>query len=311
MGVERDLCVSVSLWLIPSVFSRPLSVGIDRDVPEPDPEAVRVLGVTWVRAAAAARCRGRRRHDAPRDVPASARSGALERRVRSTVAPPRGRPLWREPEPPLQAPPVPGHPQAGSRRGAAALSRQSRGVRHQPAPARHPLRGGQLGVSDARGVGHRLAGDVRRHGNLAVHLLSAGWRHGARADLGRADLRARAHRDGAAAGRQRLRPRVGARREVRRRAPARGSGAVEVRVRAGRDSRRRVRRVPPRSLRTVLWARGGTAEGGPDLAGAGAHAEVLAPVQHPRFEQQHRRHRADRVHPPHPAAGDWRREGIR
>ena len=48
-----------------------------------------------------------------------------------------------------------------------------------------------------------------------------------------------------------------------------------------------------------------------DLAGARALPEVLAPVQHPRLEQQHRRHRADRVHPAHPAAGDRDREGLR
>ena len=53
----------------------------------------------------------------------------------------------------------------------------------------------------------------------------------------RADLRPRAHRDGAAARRQRLRHRVGARREVRRRAAARGSRAVEVRLRPGRHAR--------------------------------------------------------------------------
>ena len=122
--------------------------------------------------------------------------GALERRLRAAVAPAGRRPLRREPEPPVQAPPVPGDPQAGARRGAAAVSREPRGVRHQPAAARHPLRGGQLGVADARRLGHRLAGDVRRHGDHAVHLLPAGRRHRAGADLGRADLRPRAHRDG-------------------------------------------------------------------------------------------------------------------
>ena len=161
--------------------------------------------------------------------------GALERRLRAAVAPAGRRPLRREPEPAVQAPPVSGDPQAGARRGAAAVSRQPRGVRHQPAAARHPLRGGQLGVADARRLGHRLAGDVRRHGDLAVHLLPAGRRHRAGADLGGADLRARAHRDGAAARRQRVRPRVGAGREVPRRAAARGGRAVEVRLRPGRD----------------------------------------------------------------------------
>ena len=49
----------------------------------------------------------------------------------------------------------------------------------------------------------------------------------------------------------------------------------------------------------------------PDLAGARALPEVLAPVQHPRREQQHRRDRADRLHPARPAAGGRHREGVR
>ena len=56
------------------------------------------------------------------------------------------------------------------------------------------------------------------------------------ADLRRADLRARAHRDGAAARRQRVRPRVGARREVRATCGCARSRAVEIRVRPGRDA---------------------------------------------------------------------------
>ena len=112
----------------------------------------------------------------PGDVSARPRTGALERRLRAAVAAAGRRPLRREPQPLVQAPPVPGHSQAGARRGAAAVSREPRSVRHQPAPARHPLRGGQLGVADARRLGHRLAGDVRRDGDLAVHLLSAGRR---------------------------------------------------------------------------------------------------------------------------------------
>ena len=64
-----------------------------------------------------------------------------------------------------------------------------------PVAARRALRGGQLGVADARGVGHRLAGAARRAGDHAVHLLPAGGRHRPRADLGRDHLRPRAHRD--------------------------------------------------------------------------------------------------------------------
>ncbi len=91
------------------------------DVSRSDPQALGVLGLPRLPPPAAARPRGRGRHVAPRDVPARARSGALERRLRPAVAAPRRRPLRGEPEPPVQAPPVPGHPEAGPGRGAAAL----------------------------------------------------------------------------------------------------------------------------------------------------------------------------------------------
>ena len=81
-------------------------------------------------------------------------------------------------------------------------------------------------------------------GDHAVHLLPAGRRHRPGADLLRDHLRPRAHRDVPAEGRQRVRPRVGRRREVRRGAAAGGDRAVEVRVRPGRRARRRrVRRA--------------------------------------------------------------------
>ena len=73
----------------------------------------------------------------------------------------------------------------------------------------------------------------------------------------------------------------------------------------------RVRRVSSRSVRALLSARRSAAEDRADLAGARALPEVLAPVQHPRLEQQHRRDRADRVHPARPPAGDRHREGVR
>ncbi len=60
----------------------------------------------------------------------------------------------------------------------------------------------------------------------------------------------------------------------------------------------------------LLPARECSSEGGPDLAGARALPEVLAPVQHSRLEQQHRRHRADGVHPAHPPVGDRCRQGV-
>ena len=56
-------------------------------------------------------------------------------------------------------------------------------VRHRSAAARHALRGRQLGVADARRLGHRLAGDARRARDHAVHLLPAGGRREPRADV--------------------------------------------------------------------------------------------------------------------------------
>ena len=78
-------------------------------------------------------------------------------------------------------------------------------VRHQSAAARHSLRRGQLGVADARRVGNRLAGPVRRPGDHAVHVFSAVRRPRTRPDFGRADLRSRANRGVSAGRRQRLR----------------------------------------------------------------------------------------------------------
>ena len=147
-----------------------------RDVSGPHLQTLRLLGGAGLPHPAAARHRDGRRHDASRDVPAGARPAALERRLRAAVAAAGRRPVRREPEPAVQAPSVPGHPQAGARRRAGPLSAEPRGVRHRPARARRAVRGGQLGVADARRLGHRLAGAVRRPGNHAVHLLPAGRR---------------------------------------------------------------------------------------------------------------------------------------
>ena len=55
--------------------------------------------------------------------------------------------------------------------------------------ARHPLRRGRLGEPDARRLGARLGGLVRRHGSVAVHLFPAGRRLRLRGRLGRDHLR--------------------------------------------------------------------------------------------------------------------------
>jgi hypothetical protein len=84
----------------------------NRDSAGPDLQAVRLLGGPGLSDSAAAGHRDGRRHDASGDVSPRARAAALERRVRAAVAAAGGRPLRRKPEPALQAPSVPGHPEA-------------------------------------------------------------------------------------------------------------------------------------------------------------------------------------------------------
>eukprot|EP00166_Cyanidium_caldarium_P002323 ctg_2307.g568 len=84
--------------------------------------------------------------------------------------------VWREPEPHSAAHPVPGHPQAVS----AQLPRPAAGLVSGAwcgfGGARHPLRGGQLGVAGAGCLGTRLRGVDGRLRDHPVHLLSAGGR---------------------------------------------------------------------------------------------------------------------------------------
>ena len=72
----------------------------------------------------------------------------------------------------------------------------------------------------------------------------------------------------------------------------------------------RLRRVSSRSVRALLSVHAGAAALGSGLAGARALSQVLASVQHPRCQQQHRRHRANRVHPAGAAARRGHREGV-
>ncbi len=106
---------------------------------------------------------------------------------------------------------------------------------------------------------------------------------GAVADLGGAHLRVGAPRDGAAARRQRLRPRMGAGRAVSRRAVPRRGGAVEIRVRPDRAAEGAVRGVSSRPVREALRDGGRAVEVGAGDSGAGAVPEVLAPVQRARL----------------------------
>ena len=98
------------------------------DLPAAHPAPERLLGPAGLRAAAALRHGSRRRHLPHRDLPARARPRAVERRLRAAVAPPEGRPLRREPEPPAALLPVPGRAQAFARRHPGSLSRLARGA---------------------------------------------------------------------------------------------------------------------------------------------------------------------------------------
>ena len=89
--------------------------------------AAGLLGRAGLRAAAALRHGSRRRHLPHRHLPARARPRALERRLRAAVAPPEGRPLRREPEPPAALLPVPGGAEAlAGRTSSTSTSARSR-----------------------------------------------------------------------------------------------------------------------------------------------------------------------------------------
>ena len=111
--------------------------------------------------------------------------------------------------------------------------------RHRSHQSRHPLRRGRLGEPDARRLGPRLGGVVRRHGGVAVHLFPAGRRLRLRPRLGRAHLWAGAPRHVCAGRRPRLRPRLQRPRgqgqgHLWRRVPASRAGIFALQFRARR-----------------------------------------------------------------------------
>ena len=160
----------------------------------------------------------------------------------AVLPPPVGRSLRREPEPRRRVLPVPGRPQAVAAARPGSLPRLAARDRHRSVGARHPLRRGRLGVADARRVGPRLGGLVRRHGGHPVHVLPAGRRHRPHAGHRRAHLRHRAPRDVPAGRRQHVRPQVGQERHVRPAPPAVGGRVLDVPLRGAR-ARDRVRRA--------------------------------------------------------------------
>ena len=96
----------------------------------------------------------------------------------------------------------------------------------RPVEARHPVRGGRLGIPHPRGVGARVGGVARRDGDHPVHLLPAVRRDRPEAGLRGDHLRRRADRHVPSEREQRLRSQVGRRRDVRRRPPPRRGRVV-------------------------------------------------------------------------------------
>ena len=142
--------------------------------------------------------------------------------------------------------------------------------------ARHQARRGRLGAALDRRLGPRLGGVVRRHGDHAVHVLPAGWRHRAGRDPRRDHDGARAAGDVSPGEEERVRPRVGAGSHVGGRLPRERAPVVGLQLRGGAGGR------PRASLRR---ARGRVCA--PDRAQAAAArvrpgAEVLAPPQRAR-----------------------------
>src|SRR5262249_57841109 len=117
-----------------------------------------------------------------------ARAGALARRLRRALAPSQGCARRREPQPLPAVLPVPGAAQAGAERRRGRLlpvaRRDGAGAPEtRPAPGR-----GRLGEPHARRGGAGLAGVVRRHRDLAVHVLPAVRRARAAGGLGGAPV---------------------------------------------------------------------------------------------------------------------------
>ena len=179
-----------------------------------------------------------------------------------------------------------------------------------PAGARRALRGGQLGVADARGLGDRLAGAARRPGDHAVHLLPAGGR-----DRPRADLRARSP-TASSASRMYLqdvedvyRPALVEGHPLPRRAPRGGVPALALLLRAGR------RGAAPAALRERarrgLAARSRRAGGRAYLPAYDWTPEELARLQRARRARGHLGDRAGGDDPEDPQARVRRREGLR
>ena len=244
--------------------------GIEHGPSDPHPEALRVLGLGGLSHRAALRHRDGGRDDASGDLSPRPRPRALVLRLRPALPPPGGRTLRRESLPAREVLPVPGRHQAVSREHPGPLRPEPRRDRDRSGGARPPLRGGQLGVADARGVGRRLAGSPRRDGDHAVHLLPAGGGNRPRPRHRRDHVRPRTARDVPREQEERLRDRMGAGDPLRRGPPPGRVRSFEVQLRGGGH-------VPsPDALRPVRGRSGALPRRGPRPSRLRVHAEVLA-----------------------------------
>src|SRR5262249_43325328 len=166
------------------------------------------------------------------------------------------------------------------------------GAGHRSAAERHPLCGGRLGVAHARRLRPGLGGVAERHGNHAIHLLSAGRRPRVQPGTGRADLRARAARNVPAAPGKHIRPRMGGWRHLPRCLPPERGRAVEVPFRA-RQYRDAVRALPPVRSRGQAPDRRAVRS-----SGLRDGAQVLAYLQPARCARRDLGDRARRLHRP-------------
>jgi hypothetical protein len=101
---------------------------------------------------------------------------AVEGRLCAALAPPQGRPLRREPEPPAALLPVPGGAEAVAGQHPGTLPRLA--ARHRHRPSEHDIRfvEDDWESPDAGRLGPGLGSLARRHGSHPVHLFPAGRR---------------------------------------------------------------------------------------------------------------------------------------
>ena len=156
------------------------------------------------------------------------RPGALEGGLRGALPPAGGRALRGKPQPGLPAPPISGDPEALARGCPGSVSGQPPGAGDGSPPPRHPLRGGQLGASHAGRRGTGLGSLDATGWRSPSSPTSSRWADWRRSRVRGAHLRFGAPRPLPAGQGERLRSRVGGRRDLRRRVPPGGIRAFQI-----------------------------------------------------------------------------------